>query len=137
MPYFKHQEIAGAYHVSLKTIHNWISATKAGKCDLELYDESGRAYVVNSPNNVRILTALADDGKKYRNALHAKVATPTKYFYDLYSPRQIHDIISNLQIHHEIPRQYNYIDGGASNWDQYATALAQDSEPNVLKRTVE
>jgi len=137
MLYFKHSELVNDYHVSLKTVHNWIDAAKHGKLDLQLHEQNGRTYIANTPSNLINLEKLAANGKKYRNNLHHKVVSPRAEFYELYSRRQILDIISNLTIHHEIPRQYNYMDGGASNWDRYANRLWSEENPNLLKSTVE
>jgi len=137
MLYFKHQELVDKYHVSLKTVHNWIDAAKQGKLELELYDQNGRVYVLNSPGNRATLNSLMEQGKKYRNSRFHKVAMPTKEFYDLYSRKQILDIITNLNVHHEIPRQYNYFDGGAVNWDKFVQRMAKEDAPNLLKSTIE
>lgn len=137
MLYFKHSELANEYHVSLKTVHNWIDAARQSKLDLKLHEVNGRTYVANTTANLVILERLASKGQKYRNNLHHKVVTPKPEFYELYTRRQMLDIISNLTIHHEIPRQYNYMDGGASNWNRYAESLMQEPTPNLLKCTIE
>lgn len=137
MLYFKHSELVNNYHVSLKTVHNWIDAAKQGKLEVQLHERNGRTYIANTPTNLIALENLADKGKKYRNTLHHKVVTPRAEFYELYSPRQILDIISNLNIHREIPRQYNYLDGGANNWDNWLKRIANEQTSNLLKGTVE
>lgn len=136
MIYFKHSELTNDYHVSLKTVHNWIDAAKQGKLDLQLHEQTGRTYIANTPGNIIVLDKLASKGKKYRNNLHHKVVSPKTEFYDLYNKRQILDIISNLNIHNEIPRQYNYFDGGANNWDNWLRRLKDDSTSNLLKSTI-
>ncbi len=137
MLYFKHSELANDYHVSLKTVHNWIDAAKQGKPDLQLHEVNGRTYVANTPVNIIALEKLADKGKKYRNTLHHKVVTPKAEFYEVFNRRQTYDIISNLKTHHEIPQQYNYLDGGAHNWDNWMNRLEQDETPSILKGTME
>jgi uncharacterized SAM-dependent methyltransferase len=137
MLYFKHSELVDTYHVSLKTVHNWIDASKQGKLDLELYDKNGRTYIANKPSNTAKLQKMSDEGKKYRNARFHKIVSPNQKFYDTYSKRQILDIISNLNIHREIPRQYNYLDGGATNWDNWVKRLSQEVTPNLYNNTVE
>lgn len=137
MQYFKHTELADKYHVSLKTVHNWIDYSKQGKLQLKLHENKGRTYIVDSPENTIALKALAEKGKKYRNSLHHKIATPTPEFYKLYSRKQILDIISNLTIHKEIPRQYNYFDKGAVNWERFALKMENEKTPNLLKGTIE
>jgi len=137
MQYFKHSELTDQYHVSLKTVHNWIDAAKQGKVALNLYRTKNRTYIANTPENTILLTQLAEKGKKYRNTLHHKVVKPSKEFYDIYSRRQILDIITNLDVHGEIPRQYNYMQDGARNWDNWLQRLAKDKSPNILKGTIE
>ncbi len=137
MQYFKHTELVDQYHVSLKTVHNWIDGAKQGKIPLRLHVTNNRTYITNSSENIPILEQLSENGKKYRNALHHKVAHPTADFYKLYSRKQILDIISNLNIHREIPRQYNYFDQGAVNWEKHSEQMWQAKTPNILKSTVE
>lgn len=137
MQYFKHSELTDTYHVSLKTVHNWIDAAKQGKVALMLHKSNNRTYVADTPENVLTLKQLSEKGKKYRNSLHHKVVHPKPEFYDIYSRRQILDIITNLNVHGEIPRQYNYLKDGAINWDNWLNRLATDTTPNLLKGTVE
>lgn len=137
MSHFLHNELTEVYHVSLKTIHNWIDAAKRGRIGLELLEQNGRTYIANTPANASQLEYLSKRGKKYRNSLHQKILTPEPAFYTLFSPRQILDIISNLSIHREIPRQYNYFDQGADNWEKWSEHLEHDTSPNILKATIE
>ncbi|HEX3568130.1 MAG TPA: L-histidine N(alpha)-methyltransferase, partial [Candidatus Saccharimonadales bacterium] len=71
------------------------------------------------------------------NTKAVKTITPKPEFYKLFTEAQIYDIITNLEIHHEIPRQYNYFDGGASDWDRYSQRLASENIPNVINKTVD
>lgn len=136
MQYFKHSELANQYHVSLKTIHNWISAAKENRLDLKLHEAKSGTYVASTSENAAILGVLAEKGKKYRNSLHNKTIRPTSEFFSLYSERQILDIIKNLNTYREIPRQYNYLGRGANNWDDWLKKLEKDTSPNLLKGTV-
>ncbi len=137
MLYFRHTDLVNDYHVSLKTVHNWIDAAKQGKLGLQLHEYSGRTYIANTPANLVALEKLVDKGKKYRNTLHHKVVTPKREFYKVFTSRQTLDIISNLTIHHEIPQQYNYIDGGADSWNDWMERLVEDETPSILRGTIE
>jgi SAM-dependent methyltransferase len=137
MLYFKHSELVDTYHVSLKTVHNWIDATKTGKLNLDLVDNKGRTYIANKPANITALQKLSQEGKKYRNARYQKVIRPKKEFYDIFSRRQTLDLISSLTIHREIPHKYNYLDGGANNWDSWVLRLADESGPNMIHNTID
>jgi hypothetical protein len=136
MLYFKHAELATQYHVSLRTVHNWIDATKQGKLKLALHTEGDKSYVANTGKNIAIITDLIESRRKYRNTKAVKIVSPKPDFYTLYNEEQIYDIISNLEIHHEIPRQYNYFDGGAKRWEKYVERLAAEDAPNLLTSTV-
>lgn len=136
MQYFKHSELANQYHVSLKTVHNWIGAAKENKLALELHEAKSGTYVANTANNAQLLESLAAKGKKYRNTLHRKVVYPRQEFYEIYTRRQILDIINNIDIHREIPGQYNYLEEGARNWDSWMQRLASDTTANVLNGTI-
>jgi len=136
MLYFKHSELVNTYHVSLKTVHNWIDAAKQGKLDLELYNKDGRIYVANKPKNVMVLEKMAENGKKYRNIRYQKTITPKPEFYKLFNDRQVLDIISNLTVHKEIPHKYSYVDNGADAWDSWVTGLAHDDTPNMIHNSL-
>jgi hypothetical protein len=137
MIYFKHSELVDNYHVSLKTVHNWIDAAKQGKLNLQLQEHRGRTYIANTPTNLIELGKLVDKGKKYRNSLHHKIITPKPEFYEVYNRRQILDIVSNLTIHREIPQQYNYLDGGAVSWNDWMKRLVEDNTASILNGTIE
>lgn len=136
MQYFKHAELAKRYHVSLRTVHNWIDATKLGKLNLDLHPEGNKTYVANTARNIAIITKTVEARRKYRNKNAVKVIEPKAEFYSLYNKEQIYDIISNLEIHHEIPRQYNYFDGGAKRWEKYVERLATEDTSNTFTSTV-
>lgn len=137
MQYFKHSDLADTYHVSLKTVHNWIDAAKQGKVELKLCKTENRTYIANTPENIMALKQLSEKGKKYRNTLHHKTIKPKKEFYDIYNRRQILDIITSLDVHGEIPRQYNYFSEGAANWDNWQKKLAAEDDGNILQGTLE
>lgn len=137
MLYFKHSELVDKYHVSLKTVHNWIDAAKLGKLELELFERNNRTYIADNISNLVVLNKLAEQGKKYRNARFHKTITPKAEFYEIFNRRQILDIISNLTIHREIPRQYNYFDNGANNWEELQKQLASENKPNTLSNTID
>lgn len=136
MKYFKNTELAELHKVSEKSVRNWIDAAKIGKLDLQLYEENGKKYIANTSKNNIAIENLVLKGKKYKNSRGFKVVTPSEKFYELYNSQQVFDIISSLEIHHEIPRQYNYFDSGAEYWDKYASHLATDDTPNILKSTL-
>ena len=94
MKFFKNTELAKLYHVSEKSVRNWISATKEGKLDLELYTENDKSYIANTAENDIILKRLVDRGKKYKNSRGYRVITPNDEFYKTYSNKQVLDIIS-------------------------------------------
>jgi uncharacterized SAM-dependent methyltransferase len=135
--YFKNTELAKLYHVSEKSIRNWIEGTKSGKLDLQLYEAEGRSWIANTTRNNQIIETLVQKGKKYKNTRGHKVITPSDKFYELFSRKQVLDIISNLEIHRELPRQYNYFDGGADYWDEFAQQMWRAETPNILRSTVE
>jgi SAM-dependent methyltransferase len=137
MKYFKNTELAKLYNVSEKSVRNWIDAAQAGKLDLQLYKVNDKEYIANTTKNGLLVTELANKGKKYKNSRGVKKLHPKKAFYELYNERQIIDIISNLTIHHESPLQYTYVDGGAEDWNKYASRLLNEQAPNMLKRSIE
>lgn len=136
MLYFKHSELAKKYHVSLRTVHNWIDAAKNEKLDLGLHSEGDKLYVANTARNILILAELTESRRKYRNTKATKTILPKPEFYSIYNERQIYDIATNLEIHHEIPRQYNYFNGGADHWDKYAERLVLEEAPNLINSTI-
>ncbi|HSX00395.1 MAG TPA: L-histidine N(alpha)-methyltransferase [Patescibacteria group bacterium] len=137
MKYFKNTELAKLYNVSEKSVRNWISATKQGKLDLQLYEEGERSFIANVSKNVHLIEHLVHKGKKYKNSRGYKVISPAPEFYKLYDAKAVFDILSNLDIYHEIPLQYSYFDGGAAIWDNYVQRLLEEKTPNILKNTID
>lgn len=136
MKYFKNTELARLYHVSEKSVRNWIQATRDGKLDLQLYDQDGRFFVANISENIGKIDGLVEKGRKYKNTRGIKTLTPKKEFYEVYSYKQILDILSSITIHNETPLQYGYVNGGAEDWDRYSKRLYNDRLPNLLTTTI-
>jgi uncharacterized SAM-dependent methyltransferase len=136
MKYFTNSELAKIYQVSLSTIWRWIQAARQGKNDLELVDADGKAHIANTSANLEIVRALVASGRKRRNNLGFKTLSPEAQFYKLYTPAQVYDICTSIEIDREIPLKYGYFDGGASYWDSYATRLLNEKSPNSLKSTL-
>jgi hypothetical protein len=137
MPYFKHPELADKYHVSLKTVYNWIESAKAGKSSLKLYTNGNYTYVADTPANATVLQGLAEKGKKHRTAAYFKAVHPKADFYSIYSDRQILDIITNLGVHGEVPLQYNYMQEGAKDWEDRMKRFESEGASNSLMSTIE
>ncbi len=138
MYYFKNSEIAETYHVSVKTVSNWINAAKNGKLNISLYDVENKSYVANTARNMAILKNLAQERRKYRNTRSYKEITPTPEFYELFSRRQVVAIINSLELHRELPRQFTYMGDGAEAWNKYSIKLANSSQrDNSLLNTIE
>lgn len=136
MLYFKKTELAEAYHISEKTVTNWIRNAKDGKLDLELHLEGEKAWIANTTSNIELIEQLVEKRKKFRNSRGIKSVIPKPKFYELYNQQQIFDLTSSLDIYHEIPLDYAYFDGGAAYWDEYAKRLASEKMPNFLTSTV-
>lgn len=136
MLYFKKTELAESYHISEKTVTNWIREAKNGKLELELYEEHGRAWIANTTRNIELIEQLVEARKKFRNSRGVKSIAPKPKFYELYNQQQIFDLTSSLDIHHEIPLDYAYFDGGADYWDKYVQRLASEKLPNFLTSTI-
>jgi len=136
MTYFTHVELAERYRISESTVRNWVKMAKDGKLSLTLHKEGSRSYVANAPSNIPVIENLVKSNKKYRNRLSSKTITPKPSFYKTFTEKQIYEIVRSLEAHHEIPRQYNYFDGGASEWDVYTRRLSREHTPNLLNRTV-
>lgn len=137
MKYFRNTELAKLYHVSEKSVRNWIEAAEGGKLDLELYEEKGKFYIANVSKNTQAIAKLVERGKKYKNTRGFKTVTPQDKFYQLYSPKQIFDIISNIDIYREVPIQYSYFNSGARRWDSYTQHLLDSDVPNSLINTIQ
>lgn len=136
MLYFRNTELANTYHVSPRAVTNWIQATQKGKLNLELFQENGKSYVANTARNIGVIEKLVEERRKYRTSKAYKVISPKPEFYERFSPNQVIDIISNLEINREIPRQYNYFAEGAENWNEYAQRLDHEEVSNILNKTI-
>lgn len=137
MKYFRNTELAKIYNVSEKSVRNWIQAAQDGKLDLQLYEKNDKFFVANITKNNRLIEVLVEKGKKYKNSRGYKTISPGPKFYEIFEPKQIYDIISNLTIHHELPLKYSYVDGGADYWDKYTFRLFSEEGPNMLRSTIE
>jgi SAM-dependent methyltransferase len=137
MKYFKNTELAKLYNVSEKSVRNWIQSAQEGKLGLELHNTGGRFYVANTSQNTFAIEQLVKKGKKYRNSRGTKRIKPDPGFYQKYSLEEIHDIISNIDIRHEVPHKYSYYGEGAKEWDEYTNKMAKQPYPNLLTSTVD
>lgn len=137
MLYFKNVELAKKYGVSLGAVRNWIEAAQVDKLDLILYTQNKKAYIANTPGNVAVLEQLVEKGRKFRNTRSAKLISPKPEFYEIFTENQIYDIATNLEVHHEIPRQYNYFNGGAEHWSTYTERLAAEETSNLINSTTD
>lgn len=136
MLYFKKTELAQTYHISDKTVTNWVKEAKNGKLALELHTEGNRARIANTSQNIILIERLIKERKKFRNTRGLKAIMPKPEFYELYNQQQIFNISSSLDTYHEIPLDYAYFNGGADYWDEYAQRLAAEKVPNFLTSTV-
>lgn len=137
MHYYKNIELTKLYPVSEKAVRNWIDSALKGKSTLQLVENGGKQYIANTTQNQRIIQELIERGKKYKNSLGFKQVEPRADFYKIFSQQQILDIISNIEVHQEIPYKYSYFNGGAHVWDKYSARLEQEDGHNTLKDTIE
>jgi len=134
--YFKKVELAKLYNVSIGTVSNWIKSTELGRLHLTLYEVKGKKYIANITSNKALIRDLVESGRKYRTSRAHKVVIPTTEFYEVFNERQVLEIINNLQVYKEVPRQFNYFGRGAKHWDDYLRAHYIDDEPNMLNQTI-
>lgn len=137
MKYFKNVEAARIYHVSEKSIRNWIEAAEKRKNSLDLHEHNGKHYLANTAENQATIKNLVERGQKYKNSRAQKIIRPLPEFYTLYSPEQIFDMLSNLNVRSEIPLQYAYFDKGAQYWDNYTQRLFKEESNNTIRATTQ
>jgi uncharacterized SAM-dependent methyltransferase len=136
MQYYKNTELAKLYSVSEKTVRNWIDGAQGKRLELALHDENGKLYIANTVKNHTIIEGIVSRNRKFKNTRGFKTLKPKPAFYDVYSPRQILDIITNLDIYRESPLQYTYFNTGATRWDEYTRKLLTEDASNALSNTV-
>jgi uncharacterized SAM-dependent methyltransferase len=134
--YFKNTELAKIYKVSEKSVRNWIQAAQDGRLGLDLHKEKSKYYIANTSKNTEIIENQVTKGKKYKNSRGVRRLTPKPEFYEVYTYKQILDILSNLSVRHESPLQYGYVNGGAVEWDEYVNRLSGQAAPNILNQTI-
>lgn len=137
MKYYKNTELAELYHVSEKAVRNWIESVASGKLDLELFTINGRQYIANTTKNLQVIEGLVEKRKKFKNSRGHKVISPKPEFYKLFNPKEVAEIISNIDVHNEIPLQYSYFNGGAEVWKQYVQKLIKENVPNTTQSTMQ
>lgn len=135
--YFKNTELAARYNISEATVRNWVRSVKEGKMHLLLTEHGGRTYVANDISNIPIIEGLVKTNRKYRNGLASKTVVPDPTLLGTYSEDQVYDIIRNLELHHEIPRQYGYFGRGATDWDDYTNKQLAVETPSLVRRSIE
>lgn len=133
MLYFKNIEIADKYHISLGTVRNWIEASEKGKLNLTLHKKGNRLFIANTSSNTELMSELTQRRKKFRNNKAVKRIKPLNEFYDLFNEKQILEIASGIEAHHEIPHQYNYFNGGADMWDIFTKRMASETSENSFQ----
>ncbi|SRR6266496_6406730 len=135
--HFKNTELAVQYNISEATVRNWIKSTKEGKLQLELAEHNGRIYVANSVVNIPIIESLVGQNRKYRNSLAMKTVQSSSSLLKIFTEAQVYDIVRNLEIYHELPRQYGYFGHGAKEWDEYINKQLSVDTPSMLHGTIE
>lgn len=136
MKYFKNSELMRLYNVSDKTVRNWIEAARQSKLGLELFEVKGKTFIADTLSNGMLLEKQTERGRKYRNQRTHRRVSPSAVFYTLYSPREIVDIIANIDIYRELPLQYRYRGEGATFWDAYLHKLYDAGRDNTLADTI-
>lgn len=135
--YFKNTELAVRYNISEATVRNWIRSAKEDKLKLELVVSRGRSYVANSISNIAIIDTLVQQNRKYRNTNAVKTVLPSPDLFRIFTNLQIHEIIRNLELHYEVPRQFGYFGEAADEWDEYINKQMAAEAPSVVRRGVE
>lgn len=136
MKKYKNTELAKQYKVSEKTIRNWIAASHDKNINLQIIKDGTREYIVDTPNNHLLMEELSKKGKKYRNKKSLQVIEPKKELFEIYQENQIIDLISNLDVFHEIDLKYVYFRGGAEYWDDYFHRSLKEKGNNTPKNTI-
>lgn len=62
--------------------------------------------------------------------------SPKSSFYKKFNPEQIHEIITGITLHQEIPLQFTYFDKGAGLWDDYTRGLLKEEDSSSLAYTI-
>lgn len=135
--YFKNTELADRYKVSEATVRNWVRLTKKGRLTLDLAEVDGHTYVTKSISNLPIIEELVERNRKYRNRLASKVIEVDRGLFSTFTDTEVYELIRNIELHHEIPRQYGYFESGAKEWDAYANKQIATDSPNMLRATVD
>lgn len=136
MKYFRNTELAKLYGVSEKSVRNWIQAAQTEKIDLQLYEHNSKWFVANTSKNTAVIEELVAKGKKYKNTRSVKHVVPSSELYKICDEKQLYNLISELDIHREIPHQYSYLSQGADHWDKYTYKLLGEKLPNSLTNTI-
>ncbi|HYH74483.1 MAG TPA: L-histidine N(alpha)-methyltransferase [Candidatus Saccharimonadales bacterium] len=137
MKYFKNAELVRLYSVSDKSVRNWIQAAESGKVDLELYVDGDKTYIADTVRNETLLEEFTSRAKKYRNSQSHRKLTALPGFYQIFTDKQIIDIVTSLDVQREIPPQYPYHGPGAVSWSSYLHKLYNARAKNILTNTID
>lgn len=136
MHYYKKSDISKLYGVNPRTVARWIESTKAGRLDLTLSTENGRAFIAKTAKNQRIMSALSGKRRKYLNKRTLKVVKPKEEFFKIYTEEQILEIINSIESNFEIDLKFAYFNKGAHQWDAYAKQLYNENAPNTMTSNI-
>lgn len=117
MQTFRNIDIAKIYGVSNPTVINWINAAVKKQNMLKLTTVKNKLKVIDSPENREELQRLKDKGTVHKSTyIETK---PTEDFYKTFTPNEVAEIATNLDIHKEISLKFTYKGIGGQLWDQY------------------
>lgn len=133
MKYFKNKELANIYHVSEKSVRNWINSSLEGKLDLQLFSEGNKVYIANTTKNVTEIEGIVEKGRKYKNSRSHREIRPQSEFYKLFSDEQIFDIIQTLERHNEIQYKYCHVGPILEQNLRYYQRLLNEDFPNSFQ----
>lgn len=134
MEYFSNKEVVEKYNISQPTLFKWLKNAQAGKNNLVLQKVNKTYKITKNEQNISELERLYLEAQKFKNKIALEKITPSPEFFEIFSHRQIVEIINDLEMNREINLKFNYFKDGAKIWDKI---VSKNSDYKTTPRNIQ
>ena len=120
MEYFSNKEVVEKYNISQPTLFKWLKNAQIQKNNLVIQKVNKNWKIIKNEQNISELERLYLEAQKFKNKIALEKITPKSEFFEIFSHRQIVEIINDLQISKEINLKFSYFGQNNIVWDKQA-----------------
>ena len=129
MEYFSNKEVVEKYNISGPTLFKWVKNAQSQKNNLIVQKVNKNWKILKNEQNISELERLYLEAQKFKNKIALEKIIPSSEFFEIFSHRQIVEIINDLQISKEINLKFDYVNKGAFYWHELVFIKNFDFEP--------